>query len=109
MRLLSLPQGIHQDTFPGRLPFSSCRLSNDTSQQRFLILKDSDVDLLVVMPVEGSKRQKASEIDLALADRTLPLDVIVVTPEEVEKYRNTAGSLIYPALKEGKVVYERVA
>ena len=74
-----------------------------------MILKDSDVDLLVVMPVEGSKRQKASEIDLALADRTLPLDVIVVTPEEVEKYRNTAGSLIYPALKEGKVVYERVA
>lgn len=71
--------------------------------------RDSDVDLLVVMRVEGSKRQKASEIDLALADRTLPLDVIVVTPDEVEKYRNTIGALIYPALKEGKVVYERVA
>lgn len=71
--------------------------------------KDSDVDLLVVMQVEGSKRQKASDIDLALAGRTLPLDVIVVTPDEVEKYHDTIGSLIYPALKEGKVVYERVA
>lgn len=71
--------------------------------------RDSDVDLLVVMRVEGSKRQKASEIDLALSDRTLPLDVIVVTPDEVEKYRNTIGAILYPALKEGKVVYERVA
>ncbi|MBI5428629.1 MAG: nucleotidyltransferase domain-containing protein [Nitrospinae bacterium] len=71
--------------------------------------RDSDVDLLVVMRVEGSKRQKAAEIDLALADRTLPLDVIVVTPDEIEKYRNAKGALIYPALKEGKVVYERAA
>jgi predicted nucleotidyltransferase len=79
------------------------------SYARGMTTRDSDVDLLVVMRVEGSKRQKASEIDLALADRTLPLDVIVVTPEEVEKYHDTIGSLIYPALKEGKVVYERVA
>ncbi|MBI5638218.1 MAG: nucleotidyltransferase domain-containing protein [Nitrospinae bacterium] len=71
--------------------------------------RDSDVDLLVIMRVEGSKRKKTAEIDLALADRTLPLDVIVVTPEEAEKYRDVAGSIIYPALKEGKVLYERAA
>ena len=33
---------------------------------------DSDVDLLVVLPVTGSKCRKASEIDLALADWKLP-------------------------------------
>ena len=27
---------------------------------------DSDVDLLVVMPVQGSRRKKATEIDLSL-------------------------------------------
>ena len=70
---------------------------------------DSDVDFLVVIRVTTSKRKHAAEIDLALADVGLPKDVIVVTPEEVEKYRDVVGSIIYPALREGKVLYERAA
>jgi predicted nucleotidyltransferase len=68
---------------------------------------DSDADFLVVMPVAGSKRRKAVEIDLALAGIGLPKDVIVVTPEEVERYRDVVGTIIYPALREGKVLYDR--
>ena len=70
---------------------------------------DSDADLLVVMPVPGSKRRLAEEIDLALAGVGMPKDMIVVTPEEVEKYREIVGTIIYPAVHEGKVLYERVA
>ena len=70
---------------------------------------DSDVDLLVIMPVTMSKRKQAAQIDLALADVGLPKDVIMVTPEEVEKYHDVVGSIIYPALREGKVLYERAA
>lgn len=70
---------------------------------------DSDADLLVVMRVSGSRRRAAVEIDLALAGIGLPKDVIVVTPEEVERYRDTVGTIIYPALREGKVLYERAA
>ena len=70
---------------------------------------DSDVDLLVVMPVTGSKRRKASEIDLALADRKLPLDLLVVTPEEFERGRNQVGSVVYPAAREGRILYDRAA
>jgi predicted nucleotidyltransferase len=70
---------------------------------------DSDADLLVVMRVEGSKRQKAIEIDLALADLGVPKDILIVTPEEVERYRDIVGTIIYPALREGKVLYERAA
>jgi len=70
---------------------------------------DSDVDLLVVMRVTTSKRERAAEIDLALADIGLSKDVIVVTPEEVDKYQDVVGSIIYPALREGKVLYERAA
>ncbi len=73
------------------------------------ITVDSDVDLLVVMEVSGSKRRQASEIDLALAGRTLPLDLIVVTPQEFERYRDVMGHIIYPAVREGKVLYERAA
>ena len=70
---------------------------------------DSDVDLLVVMPVEGSKRRKAIEIDGALADRTIPLDLIVVTPEEFERSRHQIGSVLRPAALEGRVLYDRAA
>jgi hypothetical protein len=34
-----------------------------------------------------------------------PVDVIVVTPEDVERYRNSFALAIYPALRDGKVVY----
>lgn len=68
---------------------------------------DSDADLLVVMKLKGSRRKKAIEMDMALAGIGLPKDLIVVTPEEVERYRNIVGTVIYPALREGKVLYER--
>ena len=70
---------------------------------------DSDADLLVVMPVNGSKRQQAVQIDLALEGIPIPIDLIVVTPEEVEKYRETIGPIIHEAVREGKVLYERAA
>jgi len=70
---------------------------------------DSDVDLLVVMRVKGSVRKKAMEIDLSLADRTLPLDLIVVTPEQFERERDRIGSVVRPAAREGKVLYDRAA
>ena len=70
---------------------------------------DSDADLLVIMPVEGSKRQQAVQIDLALEGIPIPIDLIVVTPEEVEKYRETIGTIIREAMHEGKVLYERAA
>jgi len=71
--------------------------------------QDSDADILVVMPVKGSKRKKATEIDVALVGLDLPVDVIVVTPEELERNKNQIGTIIYPALKEGKVLYEKAA
>lgn len=70
---------------------------------------DSDVDLLVVMSVEGSKRGKATEIDETLADRTIPVDLIVATPEEFERARQQVGSVLRPAALEGLVLYERAA
>ena len=68
---------------------------------------DSDVDLLVIMPVSGSKRAKQIEMRVALHDITVPKDIILVTPDEVERQRNVVGTIIQPALREGKVVYAR--
>src|SRR5580658_2719859 len=70
---------------------------------------DSDVDLLVVMPVEGSKMDKSVEIRLVLREMGLAKDIIVITPEEAENYRDVIGTIIYPAFHEGKILYERSA
>ncbi|OIP64759.1 MAG: nucleotidyltransferase domain-containing protein [Nitrospirae bacterium CG17_big_fil_post_rev_8_21_14_2_50_50_9] len=70
---------------------------------------DSDVDLLVVMQIEGSRRSKATAMDLALVGVEVPVDLIVVTPEEIEKHRDQIGTIIRPALREGEVLYERTA
>ena len=70
---------------------------------------DSDVDLLVIMPVSGSKREMCVAIRVALADIGLATDVIVATPTEAALYRDQVGTIIYPAFREGKVLYERAA
>jgi predicted nucleotidyltransferase len=70
---------------------------------------DSYLDILVVMPVEGSRREKANEIDLTLADRLVPLDLIVVTPEQFDRQQHILGTIVSEAVREGKVVYERAA
>lgn len=70
---------------------------------------DSDLDLLVVMRVSGSRRRQAVAIDLALAGIPLPTDVIVVSPEDVEKYRDIPGAVVGEAFREGRVLYERAA
>jgi predicted nucleotidyltransferase len=68
---------------------------------------DSDVDLLIVMPVAGSKREKVVEIGVALHDIRIAKDLIVVTPEEFEWRKDTIGTIEWPAWHEGKVVYAR--
>ncbi|MBU4173299.1 MAG: nucleotidyltransferase domain-containing protein [Actinobacteria bacterium] len=70
---------------------------------------DSDADLLVVMNVKGSRREKATEIDVALVGVGLPKDLIVVTPDDVERSQDRVGTIIHAALQEGTVLYERRA
>lgn len=71
------------------------------------ITYDSDVDLLVVMPVEGSRKELIWAIDESMSDISVPRDIIVKTPEEVERFKDIVGTIIKPALQEGRVLYER--
>lgn len=68
---------------------------------------DSDVDILVVMPVSGSKREKAIEIAVALHDVPVAKDVIVVTPDDFEWRSQIVGTIERPAAREGKLLYAR--
>jgi predicted nucleotidyltransferase len=77
------------------------------SQARRTAHADSDVDLLVVMPVEGSKRAKQVELRCILHDICVPKDIIVIRPEEFDRHRDIVGTVVWPAVREGKVLYAR--
>jgi predicted nucleotidyltransferase len=68
---------------------------------------DSDVDLLVVMPFSGSKREKQLEIRLALRNIHVPKDIIVTTPDDFQWRKEIPGTIERPAAREGKVLYVR--
>jgi len=68
---------------------------------------DSDVDLLIVMSVAGSKRQTAIEIGVALHDIRIAKDIIVTTPEEFDWRKDVIGTIEWPAWHEGRVLYAR--
>ena len=77
------------------------------SHARGTAVADSDIDLLVIKKIKGSKRKERVAIGIALHDIHVPKDIIVASPEEVAKFGNTVGTVLYPALKEGKVLYEK--
>lgn len=68
---------------------------------------DSDIDLLVVLPHIENKRHATVEILRSLNGLPVSKDVVVTTPEEIARRGNLVGDVLRPALKEGKVVYER--
>ena len=68
---------------------------------------DSDVDLLVVVPLNRDRRTIRLGIRRALSGIGLPKDVVVVSPQEMDRYRECPGTIIRAALGEGKILYER--
>ena len=65
---------------------------------------NSDVDLLVIK--SGANRlDLMGEIYRNLHGVGEPVDIIVATPEDVERFRNSHSLVFAPALKEGRVVY----
>lgn len=66
---------------------------------------DSDLDFLVVMPFSDSRLKPCVEIRKVLRGFGVPKDVILLTPDEFETYRDVPGSIAYPATHEGQVLH----
>jgi len=68
---------------------------------------ESDIDLLVVLPDVTDKRRAAIEIRRVLTDLPVSKDIIVTSPAEIARRGDLVGTVLRPALREGKVLYER--
>ena len=65
---------------------------------------DSDVDLLIVKS-GVHRRELAARLYRELGNLPVPKDIIVATPEDLERHRDTIGLVYRTALREGRVVY----
>ncbi len=67
---------------------------------------DSDVDLLIIKSGSYNPRTVAAEIYRKLYGIGQAIDLIIVTPEQVKDLGNSPYFVLYPALLEGKVLYD---
>jgi predicted nucleotidyltransferase len=77
------------------------------SQARGDAHADSDVDLLVVFPHVENTRLAAVAILDELRGSGIPKDIVVTTPDEIAARGHLIGNVLEPALREGRVLYQR--
>lgn len=77
------------------------------SQARGDTNESSDVDLLVVMNEVQDKRQAAIAIRRLLVDIPVSKDIVVTTPDEIDRRRFVVGNVIHEAFREGRILYEQ--
>jgi predicted nucleotidyltransferase len=66
---------------------------------------NSDVDLLVIRRGNSHRGRVMDSIYRKLRGAPAAVDVVLVTPEEVERYHDDPYLVIAPALREGRPVY----
>ena len=68
---------------------------------------DSDLDLFIEMERTNPPRERMREVIRLFGLRRWAMDVVVYTPQEVQRWRDVVGTLLYTIEREGKVLYER--
>ena len=77
------------------------------SQARGDARPDSDVDLLVVLSACENRKAVTISMMKSVADLPIGKDIVVTTTRELETRGKLASTVLYPAIREGRVVYAR--
>ena len=105
----STPTAAHVDEAARRLveAFDPLRIIVFGSHARGEVGRHSDIDLLVVLPTIDNERKAASDMLNQLNDLGAPTDVIVTTPDEIERRGWIKGTILREALSEGREIYRK--
>lgn len=75
------------------------------------VTPDSDLDLLIVetkrFDEKNSRRKELSRLSKSIASFRIPIDILLYSHEEVERWKHSINHVVARAIREGKVVYER--
>jgi predicted nucleotidyltransferase len=98
-----------------KLPEITRRIVNTSNPEKIILFgsyargtfgADSDLDLLIIVPGVKHLREESVRVRRALRGLLVPVDIVIATPEQIERLGNTAGLVYQTALNEGKVLYE---
>jgi predicted nucleotidyltransferase len=68
---------------------------------------DSDLDMLVIVRGPVHRRALAQEIYRGLHGILTAVDIVAATEQDIQQHGQAIGSILRPALREGKVIYDR--
>ena len=75
------------------------------SAARGELASGSDLDLMVVVPDGSHRRHTAQQLYMQMTGILTPVDLVVVTVSDLERYSDVPGFVYREALRDGKVVY----
>lgn len=70
---------------------------------------DSDLDFLVVMDSDQPRNKRSSSLQLMFQAYPCAMDILVYTPDEVNKWNGVINHIVTIAHKTGSVLYDRNA
>lgn len=72
--------------------------------------KDSDIDLMAIIRGKIDREEKNNILDkmaIIFFENNLNVDLLIETKEDIEKYKNIIGTVIKPALEQGRVIWKK--
>lgn len=67
---------------------------------------ESDLDFLVILPEVRDRRAEMTRLQACLSGLGVPVDVLLFSERQVEKWGDVPGTILYPALREGILLYD---
>lgn len=89
--------------------FHPARIILFGSQARGAAREDSDIDLIVLCDTIANRNALEARMLVAMRGISVSIDILAYTPGEFEQESKSVGSVLHPAAREGKVVYDRAA
>jgi predicted nucleotidyltransferase len=69
------------------------------------VREDSDLDLFLIKQTNEEPVARAAGIRKELRDFFVPMDILIFTPDEIERDKDRKYTFIHNVLKSGRIVY----
>lgn len=67
--------------------------------------EESDIDLIVIWDTDLNPHKRNLFLSKLFPKRDFSLDIFAFTKEEAEKFKDIAGTILYEAFHNGKIIY----
>lgn len=98
------------------LPLAVEKLVNELDPEKIILFgsyaygnptPDSDVDLLIILDTNKTRKERVIAVSLLLYPRLFPVDILVKTPQEIENELRQGNFFLQEVIKNGRILYER--